>query len=142
LSSRGELAFIRSRIAILENDQARNTSLLALSRIILGSSFQESETRYTSKYKKVPQGDTLKRFVRVLDNVVLSVMRTQAIIRYGVCEFITADTKQLAHNLRPSNSVDLIVTSPPYGNANDYHLYHRFRLLWLGYEPGQFAKSK
>jgi len=140
LSSRGELAFIRSRIAILENDQARNTSLLALSRIILGSSFQESETRYTSKYKKVPQGDTLKRFVRVLDNVVLSVMRTQAIIRYGVCEFITADTKQLAHNLRPSNSVDLIVTSPPYGNANDYHLYHRFRLLWLGYEPGQFAK--
>ena len=38
------------------------------------------------------------------------------------------------------DSVDLIVTSPPYGNANDYHLYHRFRLLWLGYDPRQLGK--
>src|SRR5258706_10184521 len=28
-----------------------------------------------------------------------------------------------------------IVTSPPYPNAYDYHLYQRFRLLWLGADP-------
>jgi DNA modification methylase len=38
------------------------------------------------------------------------------------------------------DSVDLVVTSPPYGNANDYHLYHRFRLLWLGSDPRDLAK--
>ena len=41
----------------------------------------------------------------------------------------------LEHTIVESGSVDLIVTSPPYGNANDYHLYHRFRLLWLGHDP-------
>jgi DNA modification methylase len=35
-----------------------------------------------------------------------------------------------------SNSVDLIVTSPPYAaNAIDYMRAHKFSLIWLGYEP-------
>jgi len=33
-----------------------------------------------------------------------------------------------------SNSVDLIVTSPPYANALDYVRAHKFSLVWLG-EP-------
>ena len=31
----------------------------------------------------------------------------------------------------PSNSVSLIVTSPPYLNAYDYHKYHRQRIHWI-----------
>jgi DNA modification methylase len=34
-----------------------------------------------------------------------------------------------------ADTVDLAVFSPPYPNAFDYHLYHRFRLFWLGYDP-------
>ena len=30
------------------------------------------------------------------------------------------------------NSVDFIITSPPYLNAYDYHKYHRHRLHWIG----------
>jgi len=33
------------------------------------------------------------------------------------------------------NSIDFIVTSPPYPNAFDYCLYHRFRQFWLGFNP-------
>jgi hypothetical protein len=29
----------------------------------------------------------------------------------------------------------LVITSPPYPNAYDYHLYQRFRLYWLGADP-------
>ena len=32
------------------------------------------------------------------------------------------------------NSVDHIVTSPPYANTYDYYLYHKFRIQWLGYD--------
>ena len=32
----------------------------------------------------------------------------------------------------PSESVDLIVTSPPYANALDYMRAHKFSLVWLG----------
>ncbi|MGH7194083.1 MAG: DNA methyltransferase, partial [Candidatus Saccharimonadales bacterium] len=34
----------------------------------------------------------------------------------------------------------IIVTSPPYPNAYDYHLYHRFRLFWLGADPGELRR--
>jgi DNA modification methylase len=32
------------------------------------------------------------------------------------------------------------VTSPPYPNAYDYHLYHRFRLFWLGEQPADLRR--
>ncbi|MBI2438061.1 MAG: restriction endonuclease [Lentisphaerae bacterium] len=140
ITSRGELALIRSRIARMESDKARDVALLALSRIVLAVSFQDSETRYSSKPHDIPQGETLKRFLVALDAIVRNVVRTQAVLRYGVCAFVTADTRELGHGVRKPDSVDLIVTSPPYGNANDYHLYHRFRLLWLGHDPRQLGK--
>ncbi len=140
ITSRGELAVIRSRIAKIESGKARDVALLALSRIILAVSFQDSETRYSSKLRDIPQGETLKRFLVALDAIVRNVVRTQATLRYGVCDFVTADTLKLVQGMRKPDSVDLIVTSPPYGNANDYHLYHRFRLLWLGHDPRQLGK--
>ncbi len=140
VTSRGELAAIKSRISRMESQKARDIALLALSRIVLAVSYQDSETRYSSKPRHIPQGETLKRFLFALDDIVRNVMETQASLRFGVCEFLTADTRELASSVRKHNSVDLIVTSPPYGNANDYHLYHRFRLLWLGYDPRQLGR--
>ena len=139
-TSRGELALIRSRIDKMETTQGQIIALLALSRIVLSASFQDSETRYTSKPRDIPPAETLKRFLFVLEEVLRDVLRTQPELRYGVCDFLTADTKHLAQTRCEPDSIDLIVTSPPYGNANDYHLYHRFRLLWLGYDPRDLGK--
>jgi DNA modification methylase len=140
LSSRGELALLRSRIETMESPKAKDIACLALSRIVLGVSFQDSETRYSSRPRKIAVGDTLKRFLAALDDIIRNVTRTQPVLRYGVCQFVTADARTLPVKACGDNSVDLIVTSPPYGNANDYHLYHRFRLLWLGHDPGALAK--
>ena len=131
---------IRARIDEMEDSKAKNIALLALSRIILAVSFQDSETRYSSRPRDIPQGMTLKRFLLALDEIVRSVIRTQPALRYGVSSFLTGDTRELTEDLCKPDSVDLIVTSPPYGNANDYHLYHRFRLLWLGHNPGDLAR--
>ncbi|MCA6072294.1 MAG: site-specific DNA-methyltransferase [Endomicrobium sp.] len=30
-----------------------------------------------------------------------------------------------------NESVDIIITSPPYANTYDYYLYHKFRKRWL-----------
>ncbi len=140
VTARGELAAIRSRIAKMESEKARDIALLALSRIILAVSFQDSETRYSSKPRDIPQGEALKRFLVALDDITRNVIGTQAVFRYGVCDFVTADSRALENGIAKPDSVDLIVTSPPYGNANDYHLYHRFRLLWLGHDPRQLGK--
>jgi DNA modification methylase len=31
--------------------------------------------------------------------------------------------------------ISLVVTSPPYPNAYEYWLYHKYRMWWLGYNP-------
>ena len=139
-TSRGELALIKSRVAEMETAKGQMIAHLALSRVILSASFQDSETRYTSKPREIPPTQTLRRYLYVLDETLRNVLMTQPELRYGASEFVTADTQDLTQNLRDSNSIDLIVTSPPYGNANDYHLYHRFRLLWLGHDPRDLGK--
>ena len=141
-TSRGELALIKSCISRVVSNTARDIAMLALSRIILNASFQDSETRYSSKPREITQGATIKNFLRTLTEIVQDILKTQAEIRYGVSEFVTADSRNLAGPRFPSESVDLIVTSPPYGNANDYHLYHRFRLLWLGYDPRDLGQME
>ncbi|HDH25196.1 MAG TPA: hypothetical protein ENH00_03240 [Actinobacteria bacterium] len=36
----------------------------------------------------------------------------------------------------------LAVFSPPYPNAFDYHLYHRFRMFWLGFDPREIKNDE
>ncbi len=136
----GELAHIRHRIIQLESETARDIALLALSRTVLSASFQDSETRYKSVPRDVPIGETTKRYVKEFEAVMKSVARNAAATRYGVSQFLTGDVRRLSSQEIPDYSVDLVVTSPPYGNATDYHLYHRFRLLWLGYDPVALGK--
>lgn len=139
-SSFGELAHIRYRISKLESETGRDIATLALSRTVLSASFQDSETRYKSVPRQVPVGETTKRYVKEFEAVMKSVARNAAATRYGVSKFLTGDVRHLASADVADGSVDLVVTSPPYGNATDYHLYHRFRLLWLGHDPIALGK--
>ncbi len=41
-----------------------------------------------------------------------------------------------------NNSVDLIVTSPPYANAIDYMRAHKFSLIWFGEEPDDLSMAR
>ena len=50
--------------------------------------------------------------------------------------FIAADSRNLP---LADNSVDLIVTSPPYANALDYMRAHKFSLVWLGQRVSELS---
>jgi len=52
---------------------------------------------------------------------------------------ITGDARKLEVE---SNSVDLIVTSPPYVNALDYYRVHMYNMLWLGMDFDLFKKHE
>ncbi len=41
-----------------------------------------------------------------------------------------------------SNSIDLVVTSPPYVNALDYYRAHMYNMLWLGMDFDLFRKQE
>ena len=119
-TSRGELALIRSHIDRIESDTARDVCLVALSRVILKASFQDSETRYASKPRDIPSGFALESFLRSLRAVTQSVQATASELQFGLAHFHTMDSRCLEREILPDASVALVVTSPPYGNAMDY----------------------
>jgi hypothetical protein len=139
-TSCGELALIRAHVEKCESSQARDICFLALSRVVMRVSLQDSETRYTSVVKTIKPGETIARFLAALTSVVAKVAASSAELQYGIAAFHTADAKTIGPDTIPNEAVDLIVTSPPYGNANDYHLYHRFRMFWLGHDPRALGK--
>ena len=139
-SSRGELALIRHVVANLSLSAAQDIALVALSRVVLKASFQDTETRYASRPRPIPAGDVIRRFLRSLERVSDRVAAASDDLKYGVAEFKCLDSRRIAEADCPTGSVHLVVTSPPYGNSNDYHLYHRFRLFWLGFDPRELGK--
>ncbi len=52
---------------------------------------------------------------------------------------ITGDARKLEVG---NDSVDLIVTSPPYVNALDYYRVHMYNMLWLGMDFDLFRKHE
>ncbi|WP_051968680.1 DNA methyltransferase [Sinorhizobium meliloti] len=114
---------------------ARDAASMALSRIILRVSFQESETRYVSEAYEVKRGATLHGFAESLRTVVRRLEHAAPALQRAEARFIVGDSRTDISKELGEGSVNLIVTSPPYPNATDYHLYHRFRLFWLGFDP-------
>jgi DNA modification methylase len=78
---------------------------------------------------KIPK-DAIEQFEkRTLKNIMnikeINIKETEN-VRIGL-----ADARDLSLKI-PNESVDLIVTSPPYANAIDYVRAHKFSLIWLG----------
>lgn len=130
-----ELALIRTAIANVSDEKSARVASLALSRAVIKVSNQESETRYVSVLQGMEPGSTIRRYLHDLDLITKKIHGSTDEVQYGIAEFRTCDIRKLDAADCPDSSVDLIVTSPPYGNATDYHLYHRFRLFWLGFDP-------
>jgi len=125
-----ELAIIKTSI-IQEafNDDLKDFLLLAFSSVIVPVSNQESETRYAAIRKQISPKYAFFLFKnKILDmsermkgfNVKATNCKTQ--VYFDDCRKM---------DLLSENSVDLIVTSPPYPNTYDYYLYHKLRMFWL-----------
>lgn len=135
----GELAFLRHLISKVTDGAAKDAALVAFSRIVTRVSNQDSETRYVSVAKEIPPGFTLRAFLESLRSVIKKMESARRSMLGASAEFIEGDARSdIARSVAPA-SVDLIVTSPPYPNATDYHLYHRFRLFWLGWDPRELG---
>lgn len=141
-----ELAYLRWRMEGIPNPNVQILAKACFSKSILRASFQDEETRYMRRPREVPPGSVIKLFVANFQAALRKLRVLGPLLRFRRAEFKVldlrvADVGQLGDGLRPT-SVDLIVTSPPYPNSNDYHLYHRFRLFWLGFDPRDFAEKE
>jgi len=114
---------------ILEENEPLHTLLLAIfSSIIVRVSYQDSDTRYARITRVVNPSDVDKAF-RTSISETISHMHEVVIPNRAPVIIHQADSRSLP--FVPSDSVSLIVTSPPYLNAYDYHKYHRQRIHWI-----------
>lgn len=105
---------------------------LALSAILVRVSNQESDTRYAAVEKEISKSKVFDLFLASCVKLRRALLaRTWNLPRAQVLE---ADTLMV----RPAQiemPVGMIITSPPYPNAYEYWLYHKYRMWWLGFDP-------
>jgi DNA modification methylase len=135
-----ELALLRRDISRLQSERCRILAGAVFSKIILRASFQDNETRYASRPRQVAPCSVIRAFVGELQTAVGRVQALPATFGKREALFLTSDIRH--DQVLPDGSVDLVVTSPPYPNATDYHLYHRFRLYWLGFDPVDLSRKE
>ena len=116
---------------------------IALSSIIVRVSNQESDTRYAAIEKNVTAKDVFDNFeiaVKNLDKAIFSVSQN-LFGQLGKATIINKDVLDVSPRDLPLD-IGLVITSPPYPNAYEYWLYHKYRMYWLGMDPVEVRKRE
>lgn len=72
---------------------------------------------------------------RSLDRVCRTASTIASQTRGGIAaSVVTGDAAQAVASIEPGTVAGSIF-SPPYPNAYEYWLYHKYRMYWLGYDP-------
>lgn len=113
----------------------RDALRVAFSRIVVRVSNQESDTRYAAIPKNVSTADVRTFFLRAADAIHDALQQTWGpLFPAPRALVLNQDVLTIAPAQIPQ-AVSLVVTSPPYPNAYEYWLYHKYRMYWLGMDP-------
>jgi len=133
-----EITLILDRIENLADQDSKDFLRIVLSSIIVRVSNQESDTRFAAIRKDIPDGFCLSLFTERAKTYLDKLMEfSKSVTQKSSVQVFNADARNLS--FLSDNSIDLIVTSPPYANTYDYYLYHKFRKRWLGLDV-EFAQ--
>ncbi len=105
---------------------------LVLSSILVRVSNQDSDTRYAAVENNIGRNDVFALFSAAAKKLERTLASRSW--RLTSTQVIEGDTLQV----KPSqigSKIGLVVTSPPYPNAYEYWLYHKYRMWWLGFDP-------
>ena len=140
-----ELAAIVTEINAVDSLESREALQVTLSRIIVGVSFQESDTRYAAIDKQFLKGDVLKAFGKSVSFVKNHLHNASQLKlshgNRGEALILNRDILTLNPTDIPKR-IGIVITSPPYPNAYEYWLYHKYRMYWLGMDPIRTKESE
>jgi DNA modification methylase len=137
-----ELHGLATGIRLLAPDAVRNFFEVILSSVIITKSGGVSLARDLAHSR--PHKVTHKRIRSPIDVFEEKAMRALgSLATLDNCGHravvLRGDSRALPLE---SESVDLIVTSPPYASAIDYVRAHKFSLVWLGYMIPQLTQAR
>lgn len=136
------VARLAYQIDALGESAERDALRLSLSRILVRVSNQESDTRYAAIANEIRYDDVFDYFAKSARMVARSLDEEYGglLPPTGRSEVIQSDI--LALSPEDVGEVGLLVTSPPYPNAYEYWLYHKYRIYWLGWDPIEVKRSE
>lgn len=124
------LSMLKGEIDKYRNNTYYDALQFCFSSIIVKVSNQDSDTRYAFRDKKRSADDVYTFFIqsaKKLASAKTGTPRTQAHV-------INKNALKLNGDDLPGR-IGMVITSPPYPNAYEYWLYHKYRMYWLGYDP-------
>lgn len=132
------LSALTFEINKIGSDNIKNRLKVALSSIIVKVSNQDSDTRYAAIKKDVSYEKVFEYFNFACEGI------------YNNCNSIRRPPKARIINkdildVKPKEirlPIGMVITSPPYPNAYEYWLYHKYRMYWLGYDPISVKNSE
>ncbi|KAB7776222.1 RNA methyltransferase [Xanthomonas sp. LMG 12460] len=126
------VAAISEEIRRVDDDGCRDALNLCLSSILVRVSNQDSDTRYAAVDKDITWSGVFDAFTVAVSKLkVAMACRTWDLPQAHV---LNKNTLEVDPTDLPGK-VGIVVTSPPYPNAYEYWLYHKYRMWWLGYDP-------
>ena len=125
------VAQLRAAIRLAPMD-AQPALELALSSILVRVSNQESDTRYAAIDKPINKAGVFAAFALACRRLADAL----ATRKYDLdnTQIIRSDVLQVAP-IDIQGPIGAVITSPPYPNAYEYWLYHKYRMWWLGHDP-------
>lgn len=128
----GAIAALLQEINSTPKSATHDALRLALSSILVRVSNQDSDTRYAAIDKGVCREDVFEQFAGAVQKLNKALLAREW--EQPDATVIEANTLTLTPDDLPGR-VGLVITSPPYPNAYEYWLYHKYRMWWLGHDP-------
>ncbi len=128
-----ELAALRAALSELQRTDKAFLELV-LSSILIKMSRQSSDSSLAKLDKRHAPGFASRLFVRKTEELAGRLAELEALVpRHAPrVEVLRGDARELRGIA--DASVDLVVTSPPYGGVYDYAAFQARRSAWLGFE--------
>jgi SAM-dependent methyltransferase len=134
-TNRVQLTALSESISRLRDSSLRDLMWCAFSRLIITKkigvslAMDISHSRPHRSYEKAPV-NAFDRFEHAVNQVIKSSPFSNNNADYSAGSMGFADARKLPIG---NNSVDMVITSPPYLNAIDYIRGHKFSLIWMGH---------
>jgi site-specific DNA-methyltransferase (cytosine-N4-specific) len=116
------------------NPTVRDIIAVSISAATVRISNQESDTRYAAILSNRSQHESAQ-LIRA------AILRTSKLVQMSSREMDAKQSVEVhiagAQSITycEDESVSLACFSPPYPNAYEYWLYHKYRMYWLGFDP-------
>lgn len=125
-----KVSVLIEKINQVSDTEMRDALNFCLSANLVRLSNQDSDTRYAAVEKNVKGEDVYSLFIKTAEKLdgakdIQEINAKSTVINKNSLLLEPEDLPQ---------KIGLTITSPPYPNAYEYWLYHKYRMWWLGYD--------